>query len=262
MGSGQQGWEEGRLWNIFPITSGMLLHCLQPRLADSGFPGLVPRGNKSRSCSHPRPLRGTNLNQELLEPKEGAGATGKPATCWSCWIFPHCAFLLMLDPCAQPDSRLWEREESVLPAQKSNCFQFTQTTMLDSEKFLLWMVSSWDFSSVVIKGCKQQAVPHFPLLLLHSALPLSCPLWHNVQLHQSEVYFWNEHEIAWNLSRKTQATLLIMEQINLILSSHLWIICLEKTTEILPMASRACSISLGWPGRGMPRTFEGFWWLF
>lgn len=113
MGSGQQGWEEGRLWNIFPITSGMLLHCLQPCLADSGFPGLVPRGNKSRSCSHPRPPRGTNLNQELLEPKEGAGATGKPATCWSCWIFPHCAFLLMLDPCAQPDSRLWERGISV-----------------------------------------------------------------------------------------------------------------------------------------------------
>lgn len=125
-----------RLWNIFPTTSGMLLHCLQPHLADSGFPGLVPHHNKSRSCSHPCPPRGTNLNQELLGKKRS----------WSC-VLSHrkCShvlelagfslilcFLLMLDPCAQPDSWLWETETSLLPAQKSNCFQFTQTTTLGS----------------------------------------------------------------------------------------------------------------------------------
>lgn len=107
------------------------------------------------------------------------------------------------------------KRESVLPAQKSNCFQFTQTTTLDSE-----VPSVDDFQPGFLTSSHQrmQTAPHFTLLLLYSALPLPHPLWHNVHLHQSEVYFWSEHEIAWNLSKNLiWDTLLIMEHINMIL---------------------------------------------
>lgn len=155
MDSGQEGWEAERLlissltrpivpfqqqgrqmWNIFPIASGVLLHCLQPRLADSRFPVLVPHHNKSRSCSHPCPPRGTNLHRSfrakernwsrVLSHRKGSHVLKLPG-------FSFLVLLFVLDPCAQPDSWLWEREKPVLPAEKSNCFQFTQTTMLDSQ---------------------------------------------------------------------------------------------------------------------------------
>lgn len=263
MGSGQEGWEGGRLWNTFPVTSGMLLHCLQPCWADSGFPGLVPHHNKSRSCSHPRPPRGTNLNQEISEPKEGAGAmswaTGKPATCWSSLDFPSLCFWLMLDPCAQPDSWLWEREQSVLPAEKSNCFQFTQTTMLDSEvPFLDGFQLRFLISSHQRMQTKGSSTFHSAALVLCFTPVLSslaqCPL----------ASIWGLFlEWTWDCLeplQKTRATLDHVANKHKFVLPFMNYLAWESNWDFAHGQQRF-QYFFGWPGTGMPRTFEGFWCL-
>lgn len=95
-------------------------------------------------------------------------------------------------------------------------------------------------------------------MLLYSALPLSCPFWHNAHLHQSEVYFWNEHEIAWNLSKKLVNSGHSFEHGADKHNSVLAFILPEKATGFLSMDSGACSISLGSLEQGCPGDLKGF----
>lgn len=259
MDPGQEG--EERLWNIFPITSGMLLHCWQPSLAGSGFPGLVPHHNKSRSCSHPRPPRGANLNQELLEPKKGTGAvswgTAKPATCWSSLDFPSLCFCSWWIPVPSLTHGFGKGRNQHCLLRNPTAFNSPKPHAGLWSPFWGWFPAEVSQQSPSKDANNKQL--HVSLCCSRALLYPSCPLWHNVHLHQSELYFWNEHEIAWNLSRNfTQATLLIMEQINTILCWPLWIIDPEKATEILSMASRACSISLDGLEQGCSGHLKGF----
>lgn len=82
--------------------------------------------------------------------------------------FSFIVLLLMLDPFAQPDSWLWEREKLVLPTHKSNCFSFTQTTMLDSE------VPCVDDFQLKFPICSHQRMQTTNSSTLHFAAPVLC----------------------------------------------------------------------------------------